>query len=62
MTQNPDVQARAILGRFGFNRKKAIQYCESIGRMYPLRTQEYLQLADVIRGMEVVEVVEVLNG
>lgn len=62
MTMNPDVQARAILGRFGFNRRKAIQYCESIARMYPVRSMEYSGYIDAIQSMELVEVVESLNA
>ena len=53
---------KAILGRFGFNRRKAIQYCESLARTYPLLSEEYLGHVEAINSMPEVDTLEELNG
>jgi hypothetical protein len=56
------ITTRAILGRFGFNKRKAIQYCQTLARTYPLLSAEYLGHIDIINAMPEVEALEELNG
>lgn len=55
------LSARAILARFEFDKKKAIQYCKSLARMYPNLREEYLGYAETIKNTDTSQLEEA-NG
>jgi hypothetical protein len=55
------ISAKAIFARFGFDKAKAIGYCESLGRQFPQLKTEYSRMAEEIRNTNTV-VLEEVNG
>lgn len=55
------MSARAVLARFGFDKDKAIRYCQSLARTYPALAKEYNEYTRQIQGIETL-VLEEVNG